>query len=259
MERIDFYYSNGIKYEYERSGTSMYLYTNGIVYFSTTLESREDYIKKRLPSDELYFISKVKRHIEGNNLMSSISANYSDRERIRFFDFNRNIAEGEVFDGAYSVDICKAYWVSAFKDGWIDEELFTAGFGVDKRIRLASLGSFAKRKDIYKFDGKRERLKCSIEPKYPHVFFNQANNIYKVMDACKRHLGRDFLFYWTDGVYVANKRSAGVCEEILRDYGYLSETMRLISVHREETSFVTTEPNGRKKNKKKEYRLGFVR
>lgn len=258
LEMIDFYYDCGIKYEFDRCGNSIRLYKNGIVYYACTLETggnkRSDVT---LPISQVAFINKVKRYIENNNIHKRVKPNYKSTKKIKFFDYNKDIELGEIFDNPHSVDISKAYWYGAYKDRFINDDLFEEGLKMDKRIRLASLGSFARRMDRYVFDGKTEKIAKTIEPKFPHIFFNQANTIYKIMEKCKKAAGDNFLFYWTDGIYVKNKASVEICEKIITAAGFNWVTQKLVAISREPMAFVTHEKTMNGRIDKKPYNIGM--
>lgn len=238
----NFYAEIGEPYIYERSGNSRYLIKDGITYYSASLHMAE----KGLPSDQLFFVSKIKRYILKNNLHKKIRAKYNKQENIKYFAHNRNIAEGEFFDDCYSVDIDKAYWTCAYHLGYVDTRLYKEGLKIDKRVRLAALGTFAKRKYTYVFDGKKEKLKNIVEPLYPHVFLNCAWMTYKLMNGCKRQIGDDFLFYWTDGIYCKNEGAAEICMDYLGRKGYDGKVEYIERILRTDECFKTFE-NGRQK------------
>lgn len=247
-EMMEFYYSIGKKYICHRSGNSKLLYVNGSCYYASILNLEK--LKIEMPDNEIYFISKVKRYIERNELVKKIKPNYSNVEKIKFFDYNKYIHPVSVFKNSFSVDISKAYFKSALLGGWINEELYEEGLGISKQIRLASLGSFAKNTDVYVFNGKVEKFSHSIKPKYPHVFFNQANDVYRLMNKCKNAITdvNGFLFYWTDGLYVQGLDNAALCEGIIDGAGHDSKTSRLSKIIRNSSAFIVSEKGLRDKN-----------
>lgn len=242
MELIDFYYNKGVKYEIKRSGNSQALLVNGTAYFSAVLSSEKRKVDN-MPDNQLYFVSKVKKHIERQGLCKKIKPNYKNTAEIGFFKGNESVLAGEEFVDAYSVDISKAYWRCAFNGGWITKEIYEEGLGVHKTARLASLGSFAKSIDVYVYDGREERFKGTIKPKYPHVFFNAANTIFKCMEECRKALASvdGFLFYWTDGIYVKDLVSAGICEAVIASFDFESVTTKVVKIYRTPKSFVSVE------------------
>lgn len=259
MKDIEYYREIGEKYRLERSGNSLAFFINGVKYYTSTVNTSKGSLT--LPSNQLFFIQKVKHHIIKNDLVNKIKKNYRNASNIGYVAVTDDCMEGEVFDKPYSIDIKQAYWETAYKAGWISKEIYIQGMNIDKRIRLASLGTFAKRVYHYKFDGKgEERMVGVVEPKYPHVFFNQANTIFKIMEACKEAVGSDFLFYWTDGVYVKNIIAAKKVEEVLHGFGYEWKTERLHRIIRDYNGFQTIEKrkiNGNTETKVKSYKYNY--
>jgi len=262
IKDIEFFREIGEKYRIERSGNSLALYVNGLKYFTSTVNATSD--GATLPSKQLFFIQKVKNYILKNDLVKKIKKNYRKPSDIGYICLNDDCGEGEVFEKPYSIDITAAYWESAYKNGWISNEIYIQGKGIDKRIRLASLGTFAKRVYHYEFSGKEgddETLTNVENPKYPHVFFNQANTIYHIMDDCRIAAKDDFLFYWTDGIYVKTLDAAKAVESILQQKGYDWKTEKLVNIIRHHNGFQTTElkkmKNGKSERKIKMYKAGI--
>ena len=257
MLDTEFYRAIGKKYKLERSGSSLAVFAaNGVKYFCSTVN--EGRTSTNLPSNKLWFIMKVKRYIEKNDLINTIKPNYKKQSEISYIAMSDKVGEGEHFKTPYSVDIKGAYWEAAYKGGWLSHPLYLEGLDMDKRIRLASLGSFAKRIYQYEFNGKVEKMVNVKEPMFPHVFFNQAKTIFRVMEACREAAGDDFLFYWTDGIYVKNKRAAKLCEKKLMELGYQYKTESLVSITRLSNGFQTVEDklkkDGKFKRSEKMYR-----
>ena len=259
VKDMEFYQAIKKPYKLERSGSSVTMVVNGVKYFASTITpagkkgNRKKVAavnNKALPIDKLWFIVKVKRYIMKNKLVESIPPNYKSTKEIKYIALSKQVEAGEVFDAPYSIDINGAYWDSAFKGGWLSYELYLQGLEMEKTIRLASLGSFAKRIFQIEFNGKRERLTGVKEPEYPQVFFNQAKTINRVMEACRRAAGDDFLFYWTDGVYVKNKAAAERCQAVLERKNYGFKTEKLARIIRLPNGFQTIEFKNKKDEKK---------
>lgn len=258
IKDMEFYQSIGLPYKMERSGSSVVLYINGVKYYASSVNGNNGVT---LPFDQVKFISKVKRYILKNNLVKKIKRNYRSLKQITYMAVNHEVTVGEVFDNAYSVDISGAYWASAYKEGWLSEELYNEGLTMDKRIRLASLGTFAKRIYQYSFNGKTEKMTGVSVPPHPHVFFNQAHRIHTIMQACMAVSRVEFLFYWTDGIYLSSYEGAKKCEKILEDAGYGFLTTKLVRIIRTNSGFTVeekTKKNGKRSINKKEYKTNFI-
>jgi len=197
-------------------GSSYYLYS-----LRRSLDTDKiDLSSDRLPANEIYFIGKVKNYIIDNGFHKSIGKNYNHKDMIKFISYNENIGVGEFFDDSYCIDITVAYWRSAYNQGYLSKSLYEKGLTVDKRVRLACLGTFAKTVSVINFDGENEYFGNDIKPKFEHVFFNAANLIYKCMNACRKAVKDDFIFYWTDCVYVKNKEAVDICKGVMIEHGF---------------------------------------
>ena len=221
--------SNKKPYNIILQGNSRTLeFENGLSYYTYSLtktsKGKKDKKTDRLPSSEIYFIGVVKRHILDKGLQKSIPKNYTNKDRIKFISYNENIGAGEYFDDCYCIDITGAYWKSAYNQGYITKSLFEKGLTMDKRVRLACLGTFAKTVSTLHFDGNKEVFLPDIKPKFEHIFFNSANLIYKCMNACRKAVKEDFLFYWTDCVYVKGTDALERCYDVMKEHGFDSHS-----------------------------------
>lgn len=250
LGRLEDYVNLHIPYKYTVSGTFVTLQGKGFpLYKASTLDFKND--KQRdlqLPFKDIYFINKVRQYILKNELHLKIKPNYKTKDDIKFFDFNKEIQAGEIFTDCYSIDIIKAYHNSAFKENWINTELYNEGFKIDKKVRNAAYGSWAKKIDTWNFDGKKETAEPTTEPEYPHIFFNQANTIYNIMDRCMDECFYKFLFYWTDGIYVTDAHAARICQNTIFYMGFESNTTKLKSITRTESKFIVQEKGKEDKN-----------
>lgn len=226
-DRIDLYYSIGKPYKIQRQGNSIILIVDGVGYYNyMALKKNEKgfMVEDKLPAKEVSFIGSTKRYIVDNGLHESIVPSYKKVSDIKFIDWNQKIGAGECFDNCFCIDINSAYWDSALMQGFIDDKIYKEGLTKDKRIRLACLGTFAKVISTIEFNGEKEVFLDDILPTHPHVFFNSANMIFKAMDECKKRLGKEFLFYWTDCVYVSSESARDKVYAILEKSGFKYKT-----------------------------------
>jgi len=221
-QRMELCGAQGIPYKYKWHGNSIMLIVGGVCYYCYTATKNENGVQvpNKLPVKEIGFIGKVKKHINAEKVYNKVKPNYRDKDKIKYIDWNRSLKVGEQFKKCHCVDINTAYWDSAYNLGLINKTLYIDGLTKDKRIRLASLGSFAKVVKTIAFDGVKEKMLPNVEPKYPHIFFNCANDIYKTMDACKTAIGNDFLFYWTDCIYVKTAAARDKVHRILKQHKF---------------------------------------
>ena len=103
--------------------------------------------------------------------------------------------------------------------GIISKEIYNEGLKKDKITRLASLGSLAKRKEVYTYDGSIYRHVETIRSyETENLWFAICKRVSDIMQSLMNNLGDDFVFYWVDGIYF--KRSE---ENIKKVTDFLSE------------------------------------
>lgn len=191
-----------------------YLYKFGKPFTLTksgsTYELQSEYlnekaVKGRFAPSAMNFVKKVKKYIVDNDMaVKFIEKDYKGMD-IRYIEVG-DYAEGEVIEDIALIDIKAAYWQTAKNLGIIDERLFKQGMNMDKITRLASLGSLAKTKDVWRFDGEYMVL-AKTERSYAteNLWFAICKRVSDVMQRISKEIGKDFIFYWVDGIYIKNK------------------------------------------------------
>lgn len=227
IEMKAFYERMNKPHTFERQGNSITLKVNGTQFYSATGEG--------LPINQVGFITKIKHHVLRNNLQETIKPNYTNADDIKYFGYS--FVKPGFERECIALDIRSAYWTAALKDGFITNALYEEGNLKDKRVRLASLGSFAKIKWSYGFKNKKEAVKQEIKPQFPHVFFNQANTIAEIMDVCRISVGKDYVFHWTDGIYITSAKALDICKEIIEEYGFTFKEPEIVPIRRTRNSF----------------------
>jgi len=192
----------------------MYLYTNRVPFKVATSGSfcsvqskvfNFSCVNKSFEPKDLNFIKSVKRYVKKNNISLKFIDQYYKGKNINYIAVNTKIKEGEVFNNVCCIDLKSAYWQSAYLLGCISQEIYQEGLNRDKITRLASLGSLAKKTEHREFDGTEYKLvdlELSLETE--NVWFAICHNVDEVMKSCVKLLGKDFLFYWVDGIYFAD-------------------------------------------------------
>lgn len=168
--------------------------------------------------DEINFIKEVKRYVIKNDL----AAPYRKRghPKVVYFSYSNKIKPGQKITDVVNIDLNGAYWETAYKLNLISDFLYEKGLEVRKQVRLATIGSLAKKKRVYEFDGvkqKKVEIKRSEETEILwDVICNQVGNLLlNTSKACKN----DFIFFWVDGIYV-KKSALKTVEKMFKSAGY---------------------------------------
>lgn len=199
---------------------------------------------------DLNFISRVRREIikdetylpwAGKVLPKPVYNKYAD------------LKMGEVFNDVVNIDISSAYWETAWKLGLLREETYLAGNepaqyeertgkkgtykvvvgGMTKQVRLAAIGSLAKKVLTYTYDGINQPVKEIKHQEHTEILWDAicchvGDLLVKVAKAC----GPDFIFFWVDGIYI-KRSSAKVVEKMFKQAGYQYKInpLKKIEVH----------------------------
>ena len=153
-----------------------------------------------------------------------------------------DLGEKQVIRKVTNIDISKAYPFAFFRLGFISRDVLKYLLELDrtgnKISRLKGMGILAKQKVVNKY-GSGRLLKSEIrkDDYLRACFFNACKVIDDIMLKCVKLCGREFLFFWVDGIYVDTGSASGrkvakrVCDyikkcgykysrEILRDFNY---------------------------------------
>ena len=105
------------------------------------------------------------------------------------------------------MDINQAYWETAYLLGIVSEKIYRTGSkgNISKQARLTALGSLAKKTYIHEFKGKT-LIKTNVnkEPLLENLWFTICKRVSDVMHEVIEVIGKDFIFYWVDGIYMEN-------------------------------------------------------
>ena len=143
-QKCEYLYKQGMSFTLVKSGGSYEL--------ASSLWN-EKASARGFKADDLQFINRVRSYIEKNNVALDFLDTYYKGEDIQYIKV-KDYAVGEVIEDLIYVDINGAYWQTAHQLGIINDALYVKGLEVNKVVRLAALGSLAKTKDIWKYDGK---------------------------------------------------------------------------------------------------------
>ena len=102
--------------------------------------------------------------------------------------------------------------------------------GTRKQVRLAAIGSLAKKRKVYTYDGVHERQLEVIRSEKTEVLWDViCNKVGQCLVDVARACGDDFIFFWVDGVYV-HKRATKKVVALFKKWGYESKVNELKSI-----------------------------
>jgi len=145
---------------------------------------------------ELYFISKVKKHI-----MSLESFPDVRPENLQYIK-NFIVKEARYTKQLHEIDLSAAYWSITHSDGYLTDDLYNEGLKLSKKIRLVSLGALAKRVTTMDFNGLNFE-NIDLQPLSPAatVFFNATKRVSQLMNEARAICGLEAMFIWSDAIF----------------------------------------------------------
>jgi hypothetical protein len=207
-----------------KHGKSFTLVKSGGTYELVSSLWNEKAAARGFRADDLAFINKVRNHVEKNNIVVDFIDTYYKGEDIQYVKV-KDYAVGEEIQDLVYIDINGAYWQTAHHLGIINDALYLKGLEINKVVRLAALGSLAKTKDIWKYDGKDFKKTETIRNPNENLWFAICKRVSDVMIEVVNKVGDDFVFYWVDGIYIKNKPEVvALVYKTFSDLGYTTKT-----------------------------------
>ena len=133
----------------------------------------------------------------------------------QYYYFSESLREIEKFGGSYhefknviELDITSAYYQAAFNLGYISKEFFDRCKSIPKPWRLRLIGSIATAKDVFTYEkGKMVNHIVKKNKKNRRMWGNIVAYVDSCMAGVKDIIGKDFLFYWVDGIFMTTEHS----------------------------------------------------
>lgn len=165
-----------------------------------------------------------------------------------------------VYNEVVEVDLNKAYWVSAYRLGVINKEIYEQGiemvrgqYKYNKIELLASIGTMAKTIKERRFDGEKySPSKILVDSKKTkHIWDAVSYEVDKCMRDCMVSLREDFLFYWTDAVFFKKSaRNIARVQKIINENGFESKIVDLEYISKVNGNIVAWSKKNHSKAKK---------
>lgn len=120
---------------------------------------------------------------------------------------------------------------------------------VGKIVRLAALGSLARKTERWVYDGRMMR-KLPTEANYAtqNIWFAICKRVSDVMGQAAKIAGDDFIFYWVDGIYIKkNAKKKKAIQDYFASVGYTSKTCVIPKIEFNDYSFIIPAFDGKDK------------
>lgn len=217
---LEFHQKLGYSYKGVRTNSSM------------ELESRHSgkvrTMDNSLPMGELIYIQLVKKYILENNIHKRIPK--IKRKDIKYYVYSNDVKVGSTFKNCYEIDLKSAYWETGNMNNIIDPVIYNKAYQINpktkkpfisKQVRLASLGSLAKVERRFEFNGtKTKTLPPKRTRQTEHIWDFICYKTSLVMQKCMRESESDFIFFWTDAIFVTSERAKNKVGRLLENLGY---------------------------------------
>jgi hypothetical protein len=212
--KAEFLFDMKMPFKVTKSGSSYHLE-------SSIWDEKARKKSKLFTPNDLSFINRVRNHIEKTEVDDLFYRNQYSEYDIDYIQVNPKIKKEDTFEDLFCLDISSAYWQTAYMLGIVDKKLYNEGMKMGKVVRLASLGSLAKKRTTWEYDGKYfYRNKPTVSP-HSNLWYAICKRVSDVMTKAMLSLGQDFIFYWVDGIYFKNTPENRLkISSLFLDYGY---------------------------------------
>jgi hypothetical protein len=120
----------------------------------------------------------------------------------------------------YNIDLKSAYASILANHSLISHKTNKYLSNLSKPDRLACVGMLAAKKEVYYMHGDSVLKHETIVLSTRSWFYFCVKRTNEIIDKCRDVLGRDFLFYWVDGIFFDNIKNADKVRKILDKLGY---------------------------------------
>lgn len=190
-------------------------------------------------TDELRFIKDVRQYIIKNQL-------YVPFENIKVekpvYHLYGKLKPGTDITDCVNIDIKSAYWATAYKLGLVDDIIYQKGNEVRKLVRLAAIGSLAKKERIVVYDGKTQKIVPGKEREHTAILWDViCIEVGKCLSDIADKCGDDFIYFWVDGIYV-KKDASTLVKKMFKEYGYEFSVNKLKKIEVTKTNVIVHLP-----------------
>ena len=176
---------------------------------------------------DLGFVQKVKSYVEK---LGKPEVNVLSRD-IEYFKFSD--LEPGFYEGVSELDVNKAYWLTAYRLGYLSREIYEQGLTVDKMTRLIAWGAIAATKRIYNVDsqGKKAYKDQIVNKVTRSYFFDVAHELGAIMAETLNNHRKSILFFWVDAFFIQGRSAPAIIEKEMKLKGLPVKNVPLWHIH----------------------------
>jgi hypothetical protein len=189
--------------------------------YTVTLDSKrvKYLITTSLGGNELFkAANKIKKDVKNSNFIIDIAP----KNTIFYYSVYKSLQAGTtIYDKVYNIDITSAYATVLLNNNVITQETYNYLRTISKANRLKAVGMLATQTAVYEFiNGKAINFKIKTIPDQRNIFLFCCYEIGRIMEEISLAIGKDFIFYWVDGIYFKDEKNTEIIENILNNYNY---------------------------------------
>lgn len=181
-----------------------------------------------LTEDSSPFAFVCHRAMKKDILDSGVTLGAAPRYSVQYYGVNEYVRNADVLpETVLNIDINSAYLTALKKMGVITAKTFEYVNRADKETRLKACGMLAMMKIKIRFtEGapqpilKEDMINDALTT---NAYLSACNEVGNAMHRVLENAGRDFLFFWVDGIYLKTTVRAESVINILKDEGFESK------------------------------------
>lgn len=235
-KKVKFYEKYGIAYWFENTNERETIYAAGT--WGTHMNKESSF-----KASELQFIKEVKEHIIKNETYKLVKNKFTTDKKIDSIKYSifKNIKPGTVYKNCIEIDLKGAYWEQLnMLPGLINEKIYAKGLTVEKRTRLACVGTLNKTTGCIAFDGKQSTVLEDIKSdKTGFLWHTISHKIGQVLSKASKIVKRDFIFAWVDALFIHGDKKDEILK-LFKDAGFNASVYKCESISFGERKIIVT-------------------
>lgn len=165
---------------------------------------------------EFHLQRKLKKEILDNIEKNNIKVPKYSNDHINYMRYSPDLGVMDTTSSSLNIreyDISKAYYVCAYRLGYIGNEMFEKCMNLTKDQRLRFIGSIATVKRTYTKKGyKVLKHKHKFNRKLRYVWFHICKYVDECLNELRSMVGENFIMYYVDGIYLKKYHDADMSD-----------------------------------------------